>query len=34
MLKEDEKLNCPTVNQSSEEMLIIEEDPPIYNTLG
>jgi len=33
MLKEEEKLNSPTVNPSSEEMLIIEEDPPIYNTV-
>jgi len=33
MLKEEEKLNSPTVNPSSEEMLIIEEDTPIYNTV-
>ncbi|XP_027843482.2 partitioning defective 3 homolog isoform X6 [Aphis gossypii] len=33
MLKEEEKLNSPTVNPSSEEMLIIEEDPPIYNSV-
>lgn len=31
MLKEEEKLKSPTVNQLSDEMLIIEEDP-IYNT--
>ncbi|XP_025203351.1 partitioning defective 3 homolog isoform X5 [Melanaphis sacchari] len=34
MLKEEEKLNSPTVNPSSEEMLIIEEDPPIYNSVS
>jgi len=32
-LKEEEKLNSPTVNPSLEEMLIIEEDPPNYNTV-
>lgn len=31
MLKEDEHLNSPTVNQSSDELLIIEEDSPFYN---
>ncbi|XP_050530770.1 partitioning defective 3 homolog isoform X2 [Daktulosphaira vitifoliae] len=33
MIKEEEKLKSPTVNQISGEMLIIEEDPPIYNTI-
>lgn len=33
MSKEEEKLKSPTVNQLSEELLMIEEDPPIYNTL-
>lgn len=34
MLKEDEILHSPTVNQSSDEMLIIEGDLPNYNTIG
>lgn len=33
MIKEEDKHKSPTVNQSSGEMLIIEEDPPIYNTI-
>lgn len=31
MLKEDEQLHSPTVNQSADELIIIEEDPPFYN---
>ncbi|XP_050439325.1 partitioning defective 3 homolog isoform X2 [Adelges cooleyi] len=34
MIKEEDKHKSPTVNQSSGEMLIIEEDPPIYNTIN
>lgn len=34
MLKDDEILHSPTVNQLSDEVLIIEGDSPNYNTTG
>jgi len=34
MLKDKEKLNIPTINQSSADMLIIEEDTPNYSFVG